>query len=77
LRPSIVTTGRDSTIRAKSMGLGLRGVVLGDSADLELGEAPTALGLGVALAGGIFLGLGAFIRLGEPLVPLRLGGSSF
>jgi hypothetical protein len=75
LRLSRVTTGRVSASRMKSMGLGLGRVILGNSVDLGLGDAPTALGLGVTLAGGVFLRLRAFVGLGEPLVPLRLGGS--
>jgi hypothetical protein len=47
---------------------------LGDLVDLGLGEAPTALGLGFALAEEVFWGLGAFAGLGGLLVPLGLGG---
>jgi hypothetical protein len=48
---------------------------LGDSTGLGLGGAPTVLGPGVTLIGEVFWGLEPFDGLGEPLVPLGLGGS--
>jgi hypothetical protein len=59
---------------------GLGGVVfsMGDSAGLGPGVALTGLKLGVVLAKGVFLaaeGLEVFVRPGEPLAQLRLGGS--
>jgi hypothetical protein len=50
-------------------------VDLGDSVGLGLGEVPVVLGLGVASAGKVFCKLGVLVRLGEPLIPLGLGGS--
>jgi hypothetical protein len=55
---------------------GLGGVVLGDSASSELCGFTVGFRLGIALQGEAFLRLGAFARLGEVLVPLKLWGSS-
>jgi hypothetical protein len=54
---------------------GLGGVDLGDLVGLGLKGAPIELGLGDASVGEVFWGHGAFVGLGEPLVPLGLGDS--
>jgi hypothetical protein len=53
---------------------GLGGVFLGYIAGLELYVFSIGFGLGIALLGEAFWGLGAFVRFGELLVPLGLSG---
>jgi hypothetical protein len=47
---------------------------LGDSIGLGIGEVSATFGLGATSSGTIFWGLGVFVGLGEPLVPLGLEG---
>jgi hypothetical protein len=52
------------------------GVVLGDSADLELHGFCVSHRLGIVVPGEAFWGFGSFDKWGELLVPLELGLSS-